>query len=497
MTRTSKSHPLQIAELNTKPGGGRIGITFCPGKRDSGAMTGAWDRNIDIDLDRIAEWEAVAVVTLLENHEINSLGVPGLGEKVRDRHMSWYHLPIRDGSVPSPEWEEKWVNASTELRGILAAGFNILVHCKGGLGRAGTVAARLLVELGHEGPEAIAATRKVRPGALETVEQEQYVLSAGRPDQEIPANGEAAQRDRAIGVLVGLAVGDALGTTLEFSRRDSARRLDDMVGGGPFCLKPGEWTDDTAMALALADSLEACDRLDPRDLADRFVAWRDEGRYSSNGACFDIGITTTRALSRYLSDGNPLAGSTDAQSAGNGSLMRLAPVAIRYWNDPAQRQQAAALQSRTTHGAEEAVDACVGFADLLADAISGKPRETVLGPRSFDGAETVAAILAGGWGGKARHEVQSSGYVIHTLEAAIWCVGRTGNFRDAVLLAANLGDDADTVAAVTGQLAGALYGASSIPGAWLEKIALGGRISSFASRLFDRACAPSRMKADA
>lgn len=482
--RTSQSHPLQIAEVEGGSGHGRIGITFCPGKKDSGAMTGAWDRDLDTDLDLIEDWGAAAVVTLLQDHEIAGLHVPGLGQKVRDRHMSWYHLPIRDGSIPDREWDERWDSVSRELRAKLAAGFDILVHCKGGLGRAGTVAARLLVELGQEGAAAISAVREVRPGALESREQEQHVLALRPVRNSAPDGSEEARQDRALGALLGLAVGDALGTTLEFSRRDSGHRVTDMVGGGPFRLRPGEWTDDTAMALALADSLETCCRLEPRDLMDRFVAWRDRGAYSCTGTCFDIGITTSTALSRYLRDGDPLAGSEAPNSAGNGSLMRLAPVAIRYWNDDVRRREAAAVQSRTTHGAPEAVDACVAFSDLLADAIAGESREGVLEPRAFDGAQAVAEVLAGGWRGKARRDIRSSGYVIDTLEASVWCVGRTGSFQEAVLLAANLGDDADTVAAVTGQLAGALCGMSGIPDEWQEKLALRGRLVSVATRLF-------------
>lgn len=483
-SRTSQTHPLQIAEVQTGEGSGRIGITFCPGKKNRRAMSGAWDRDLDTDLDRIAEWGAVAVVSLIQEHEMRNLQVVDLGTKVRARHMSWFHLPIRDVSAPDREWEEQWTNASGQLRGMLAAGFDILVHCKGGLGRAGLVSARLLVEMGEDPRVAIRQVRQVRPGAIETSEQERHVLAARPVSPVEPARTLEATRDRAMGAFLGLAVGDAIGTTLEFSARDSQPLLEDMVGGGPFRLKPGEWTDDTAMALALAYSLAECRELDPLDLVNRFLCWRDDGEYSCNGRCFDIGITTTRALSRFLERNNPLAGSDDPNSAGNGSLMRLAPVAVRYWHDAGQRREAAALQSRTTHAAREAVDACVGFSDMLGDTITGMSREQVLADREFDGAPAVAEVLGGSWRGKARKDIRSSGYVIHTLEAAIWCVARTGSFRDAVLLAANLGDDADTVAAVTGQLAGALHGMSGIPDAWLERLALTKRLQANAARLF-------------
>jgi len=202
----------------------------------------------------------------------------------------------------------------------------------------------------------------------------------------------------------------------------------------------------------------------------RFVAWHERGEYACTGSCFDIGIATRAALQRFKQTGDPVAGSTDPMSAGNGSLMRLAPAAIRHWQDRAKLRDVAARQSRTTHGAPEAVDACIAFAEVLADAIAGYPRSQVLRVRDYPYAGQIGAIMAGSWRGKRRSEIRSSGYVAHSLEAALWCVGRTTCFADAVLLAANLGDDADTTAAITGQLAGALYGAGGIPDKWLEKL---------------------------
>jgi ADP-ribosyl-[dinitrogen reductase] hydrolase len=258
-----------------------------------------------------------------------------------------------------------------------------------------------------------------------------------------------------------------------------------MEGGGPFQLKPGQWTDDTSMALALADSLLCCDDLDEHDLMTRFVSWWKHGSYSSTGQCFDIGTTVRGALLRFQEQGNPVAGSIEPMSAGNGSLMRLSPVAIRYWDDQERRRDAAARQSRTTHGAPEAVDACVGFSDMLAEAIAGQPRSEVLGARSGCWSDGIGPILAGSWRGKPRSLIASSGYVAHSLEAAVWSVARTSSFADAVLLAANLGGDADTVAAITGQLAGAIYGASSIPGEWLDTVYSREDIESVAAGLFD------------
>ena len=292
-------------------------------------------------------------------------------------------------------------------------------------------------------------------------------------------------RDRAQGALIGLALGDALGTTLEFSDRDTLPPVTDLVGGGPFKLAPGEWTDDTSMALCLADSLLQRNGLETRDLIERFCRWHEEGYNSVRGDCFDIGVTTCEALRSYRATGEPLSGSTDPRSAGNGSLMRLAPVAIRWWHDRAAAVAAARLQSRTTHGAPQAVEACALFAELLVEAIGGAPKERVLQARDWDGDAGVAAVAAGSWRSKARDDISSSGYVLHTLEAALWCVGRSETVADALVLAANLGHDSDTVGAVTGQLAGALWGRSGAPAAWLDKLAWRQHLEVLAARLFE------------
>lgn len=491
--RTSLTHPLQIAEVSPAPGIGKIGLTLCPGKTQSWGLTGAWARDLALDLDAVADWNAAVVLTLVEDSELERLQVQGLGEAVRDRHMEWLHLPIRDRAAPDAAFEEAWVEAGERLRDRLRSGFNVLIHCMGGLGRAGTIASRLLVELGWSPSDAIREVRRVRPGAIETDDQDDFVHGCIAVPEYQPDQSENAIRERAIGSLLGLAVGDALGTPLEFSARDSRERLTGIIGGGPFRLEPGQWTDDTSMALALADSLISCDGVDEQDLMTRFVSWMEEGAYSSNGRCFDIGNTVRGALLRFLDTGNPIAGSTDPQSAGNGSLMRLAPIAIRYWDDGELRRDAAARQSRTTHGAPEAVDACAAFADMLADAIAGKRRSEVLSDRIRDPpyAGAIAEIMTGSWRGTVRSDVKSSGYVAHSLEAAIWCVGRTGGFADALLLAANLGGDADTVAAITGQLAGALYGYQAIPKDWLGQLTAQGMIFGLGRQLVDQTSAAS------
>ena len=430
--KTSENDPLRIAAVTPGDGCGRIGITLCPGKKDPHGWGGHWNRDLALDLDQVCLWGATAVITLITDEEMDGLQVRGLPEAVQNRHMEWWHLPIPDVQPPGPEFERAWEVVGEAICGRLALGFDVLVHCKGGLGRAGTVAARRLVEFGEDCDEAIRKVREARSNlAIETQAQEAHVRRCRRTEPVLPSRTEEGVRDRGVGALLGLAVGNAVGTTLEFRDRDSTPRLVDFAGGGPFDLQPGCWTDDTAMALALADSLLATGRLDCQDLMDRFEAWWQHGQYPCTGRCFGVGDTTRRALERCRRTGDPLAGSTDPSTAGKGSLMRLAPVALRYWRDRASLDRAAAQQSRTTHAAPEAVDGCRAFAGLLADAISGIPWRDVLAPRAFEGTRAIAQVLAGSWRGRARNGIQSSGYVVHTLEAAIWSVARTADFRNA------------------------------------------------------------------
>lgn len=295
------------------------------------------------------------------------------------------------------------------------------------------------------------------------------------------------------GCLMGLAAGDAVGTTVEFKPPGSFSPVTDMVGGGPFRLKSGEWTDDTSMALCLADSLIACSGFDAADQMDRYLRWRDEGYLSSNGFCFDIGITISDALSRYRATGEPFAGSTDPYSAGNGSLMRLAAAPLFFASDPEQAIFMSGESSRTTHGATTCVDACRYFGGLLVSAAQGLDKETLLSPRysPVPGlwerqplCAEIDEIADGSFKGKEPPEIVGSGYVVKSLEAALWAFQHSTDFRDGCLLAVNLGDDADTTAAIYGQIAGAHYGVDGIPTEWRERIAKAALIIQLADGLW-------------
>ena len=310
---------------------------------------------------------------------------------------------------------------------------------------------------------------------------------------------EVTRRDRFRGCLLGLAAGDALGTTLEFKRPGTFEPIGDMVGGGPFGLQPGQWTDDTSMALCLATSLLERGGFDATDQMQRYVRWWREGYLSSTGSCFDIGNTVSGALGRFMRHGDPYAGSTDPNSAGNGSLMRLAPVPMYFAGHAAEAIAMAADSSRTTHQAHEAVDACRYFAGLLIGALRGDDKDTLLSPRycPTEGlwehdplAEKIARVAAGSFKDRHPPDIKGTGYVVDALEAALWAFGRSDGFREGALLAVNLGDDADTTGAIYGQIAGAHYGAETIPPSWRAKLTMLTEITSLADHLHDQAAQP-------
>jgi len=309
-----------------------------------------------------------------------------------------------------------------------------------------------------------------------------------------PGAAPIARRGRYRGALLGLATGDALGTTLEFSVPGTFTPITDMVGGGPFSLRPGEWTDDTSMALCLAESLIEREGFDPVDQLDRYVRWWREGHLSSNGRCFDIGNTTAVALRRFERSREPWCGSEDPHAAGNGSIMRLAPVPLFFARHPLEAIARAAQSSRTTHAAAEAVDACRYLAALLLAAVNGVEKSALLAD-SFEPirgiwqtkpfAPRIAAVARGSFKRREPPVIRGTGYVVESLEAALWAFERSQSFAEGVLLAVNLGEDADTTGAVYGQLAGAFHGETAIPEHWRARLAHRELIVGFADRLFE------------
>ncbi len=281
--------------------------------------------------------------------------------------------------------------------------------------------------------------------------------------------------NRCRGTLIGLAVGDSLGAAVEFRSPGSFAPVTCYRSGGPHGLNAGEWTDDTSMALALADSIGTAG-WNIHDQAQRYVDWWKTGKYSVNGRCFDIGITTRSALGRFLKTKDASSSGDSSESAsGNGSIMRLAPVPIHFRhlfpNKIAELSKVAEESSLTTHASEHCLSACRYMALVLCGLIHGEDRDTVLSSDWQPLAELnavkplhpfVQEIADGSFKRKQPPVICGSGWVIRSLEAALWAFHDATSFKDAVLKAVNLGDDADTTGAVCGQFAGAMWGETGI-----------------------------------
>lgn len=289
--------------------------------------------------------------------------------------------------------------------------------------------------------------------------------------------------DRKRGCFFGLAIGDALGAAVEFKRPGSFVPVDGYRDGGPHGLKPGEWTDDTSMALALADSITATG-WDLNDQASRYVRWWLEGAYSVNGRCFDIGNTVSSALYAFEQHGDARKSASDAsQASGNGSIMRLAPIPIRYASDPIDVRllsERSAESSLPTHASDQCLSACRYMSLVIAGLINGVDRAQVLAPdwellnelRDLCPLHpAVEIVVAGSYRELQPPEIQGSGYAVKSLEAALWAFHKADSFEKAVLSAVNLGHDADTTGAVCGQFAGAYWGLSGISDALAEGLA--------------------------
>lgn len=308
------------------------------------------------------------------------------------------------------------------------------------------------------------------PNSLKQEAQE-FQASMGKNSSEL------ANRFR--GSFLGLAVGDALGTTLEFTERNTEEIHREMVGKGPFNLKPGQWTDDTSMALCVAYSLFDQKRFNANDQMELFCEWWRDGLFSSTGKCFDIGNTVSSALMRFKETGDAFAGSSEEMSAGNGSLMRLAPTVLFFASDPGEAILQSGESSRLTHGNIQSIDACRYYAALILGAIYGVNKNELLSPQYAPIEEywsyhplckKIQDVANGSFKEKSRLEIESTGYVIHSLEAALWAFYNSDSFESGLIKAVNLGGDSDTIGAIYGQLAGAYYGELNIPFKWIKDL---------------------------
>jgi len=299
-------------------------------------------------------------------------------------------------------------------------------------------------------------------------------------------------------LLFGVATGDALGVPVEFMSREELKKdpVTGMRGYGTHNQPPGTWSDDTSLTLCLAEALTQ--GFDLKAAGENFVKWCFAGYWSANGSVFDVGGTTYDAIYRLKKGTEPhLAGSNDEYSNGNGSLMRISPLVFYLLDIPAgERFEKTQLVSSITHRHIVSVIACFYYLEFARQILEGenvfniyrnlqKEIPAFLSGKGIDSAEISKfdRLLKMNIHELPEEEIYSSGYVVHTLEASIWCLLTTNNFSDAVLKAINLGEDTDSTGAVTGGLAGLLYGIDSIPEKWLKKIARYSDIEDLAKRL--------------
>lgn len=303
--------------------------------------------------------------------------------------------------------------------------------------------------------------------------------------------------ERIAGMLFGIAVGDAMGVPVEFcSRADrKADPVSSMRDQGPHRQETGTWSDDASLAFCTAEAMLS--DYSAGLLASYFLKWRTEAWWSARGLVFDIGISTSQALQRLREGVHPsLSGGNDEQSNGNGSLMRIAALAWHPEQEPLAFYQLVKEASAITHRHERSVLACHYLLEFLRLLLSGNHPisafeflrtnwpEKIRLHQLADEAELLHfhRLLSPGFPLLPEDEIQSGGYVMHSLEAAVWCLLQTRSFREAVLLAVNLGHDTDTTAAICGALAGTHYGKTAIPEEWLAVLASADKIQDLTER---------------
>jgi len=406
--------------------------------------------------------------------------------------VEYLRKPVPDHGLPAKPAQMADILAC--VRGALREGRVIYLHCRGGIGRTGLVVGCLLAESGLSGDDALgelnrlwqqSARAAVWPFVPETVAQIDYVrhwtpgiAAPGDPLFE-PKTLAAARglRERFQGTLLGLAAGDAVAAATQYARPGRFVPVGDMLGGGPFDLPRGGWSDDTSMALCLAESLIECEGFDARDQVERYRRWQQHGHLSATGQCLGITAGTARALAVARWRRRPFAGGHDPGTADPEPLSRVAPVVMYFFAESGAAAEHAAESARTTCQAPLVLAACRALAQTVHAALAGQPKAVILAR-----AQAAAKPLERFGGGAAAADSAPA-----LLAAALDAFGGTHTFRDAVLAAANLGGNCDVAAAVCGSLAGAHYGARAIPTSWRNSLMKEHLIEEFADRLLERA----------
>jgi ADP-ribosylglycohydrolase len=431
--------------------------------------------------------------------------------------VEYLRKPIADHGIP--EHPRQMAEILECLREALSARRVVYLHCRAGIGRTGTVAGCLLIERGLSGDAALVelnrlwlgSARSVQwPTVPETDEQSDYVRAwtprvfALEPERDPlldPATLAAARglRERFLGALLGLAVGDAVAAATQYKRPGRFDPIGDMLGGGPFDLPRGAWSDDTAMALCLAESLLEREGFDARDQAARYRRWQQHGHLSATGHALGITAGTARALGRSQWRRQPFSGSHDPDALAPESLSRVAPAVLYFFGDRTAAIEAAGEAARATSQAPAVLTACRALAAALHAALSGEPKDVILARAAAlleapEAAGVIAAttrLAATAVGvpadGAANPGRRGGATARSALAAALDAFARTDNLRDAVLAAANLGGNSDVMAAACGALAGAHYTASAVPTLWRNSLMKKDLLEGFADRLLAHA----------
>jgi len=487
LLRDSTSHPLRIDSLAV--GNGHLGLTLCPGKKGDSVFGAGWDRDLDVDLDVIKAWGAQAVVTLIEDTEFDLLSVTGLGDAAEARGMDWHHFPIPDLGAPTPRAMARWRELSPRLHRILEAGGRVLVHCRGGLGRAGIVAALLLIERGHPADEAITLVRAARPGAIETPAQERFVRDYAR-HEGLPIIQLHAS-------LLGGAIGDSLGADIEFlSLSEIRRRFPNGILDLPQHMGlHGAITDDTQMTLFTVEGIiRARIRATmkgichpPSVVHHALLRWLRTQGGEPQLQTDDLGLINDPRLRVCRAPGNTCLSSLAASSRfgeparnnskGCGTIMRVAPIGLMFPRD--QVRSLAIETSALTHGHRTGQLAAAAWAEMLADVASGDPLEDC----AIRTAEAYAQLSGGEETARAIHaalcaprdgmgetvESLGGGWVAEeALSIALYACLAGNSFEEALLIAATHGGDSDSTAAIAGNMLGLLDPAAVLRHRWVE-----------------------------
>ena len=489
MVRTSLSHPLRIDSVSAGPGW--IGMTFSPGKKGPSPLGDPWDRDLEADLAVIAAWRPTVVVTLIETEEFTILQTPRLGELFRAAGLEWRHLPIRDLNAPGPRFERAWAFAGAELRDLLSRGGRVLVHCRGGRGRTGLVACRLLTELGEPAEAALRRVRAAREGAVETKPQIEHVLAV----QPVPEDPE--RTSRRLACLAAGAVGDALGYAVEFLRMpDITRRFGDTGILEPQTDASGRLvvSDDTQMTLFAAQGLiEAADStLEVRTAAQRkaFLDWLEtqEGvfRPGRQGLLAHPSLWVRRAPGNTCLSALRAGGRGDLirlinDSKGCGGVMRAAPAGLLPGIVPEAAFDLGVRGAALTHGHPSGYLPAGVLAALVAHLMAGDGLEPSWGEvrpllARREGAEETLEVLDRAVDLSGRERISDAeairrlgeGWTGHeALAIALFAALRGEDLVDTLRIAANHDGDSDSTAAIAGNLRGAEEGLYGLPLEWI------------------------------